>query len=315
MQKKRKRRTILILEDAGSESQWVCDFVSRLVEEETQFHPGLMIILLRQTKFNQLIDEVSLDSLSYRVAKHIVVTPFTLVETRKFIRWRIDAAESANMARIFDLQALTLIHELCEGMPDAVEHLCCESLELAENEDTAPVTTKLVMRAHKALPVQSATGRRQSKSPVIMPEIENIPILKPPEFPTIVLTYNGKKVCQVPVSKQRISIGRGTDNDLCIDSPFISRQHAAIVRNGAETAVVDLDSKNGTFVNSKQIRIQTVADQDEISIGYHIIRYLDPNAPRIRSMNSIRRGSPIPAGKVHSKAHASTAQNASRARR
>jgi pSer/pThr/pTyr-binding forkhead associated (FHA) protein/type II secretory pathway predicted ATPase ExeA len=297
-QSKKKCRTIIVLRDSGEDSPWVHHYITQLLETEAQATVGLMIILMRQTRSAGLADELPLQSLTYRSAKHIALTPFTQAESRKFIRWRIDATDSANIGDVFEFQAITLIHELCDGVPNVIEHLCCASLELADAEDVAPVTTDIVMRASKDLPAPPLTQPRSPQKQITQPQNANIPTLSLPDGPSLVLDYRGKTVRQIPINQQRISIGRAPENDLCIDSPYISRSHATIFKNGAETAIVDLDSKNGTFVNATRIQVQAIADQDEISLGYHTIRFLDPNAPRIRSLNSISRSRPAAAGKM-----------------
>jgi pSer/pThr/pTyr-binding forkhead associated (FHA) protein len=259
------------------------------VELETKDQYGLMVILMRHSKFNELADKPSLDPVSYKAAKHISLTPFTQIESRAFVRWRINVEESADLGRILDFAAVTLIHELCDGMPDAIERLCCESLQMADDEDTAPVTTDIVMRASKALQLQPMSDQPTSSTRLAAAPDKSIPTLQLPKAPKIVVKHKGKTIRELPFTQQRISIGRSTENDVCIESPFVSRQHATIFRNGAETAVVDLDSKNGTFVNSKRVQVQTIADKDEINIGYHSIQFHDPNTPRIRSMNSLGR--------------------------
>lgn len=288
-QRKRKRRTIAVLEEPGKNGGWIRDYVGRLVELQMTNKSGLAVILMRQTSFNAVADEPSLDSVSYKAGKHISLTPFTKAETRKFIRWRIKAAATADMGRILDFEAITLIHELCDGMPDAIDRLCCTSLELADNEDTAPVTTDVVMRASQTLQLQPAARQPSVESRFVAAPPDGIPTLEVPKSPRIVLLHNGETIRELPIGQQRISIGRSNENDLCIESPFISRHHAAIFRNGAETAVVDLESKNGTFVNSQRIQVQTISDQDVIKIGHHYLRYYDPDAPRIKSLNRIAR--------------------------
>lgn len=288
-QSKRKRRTIIVLTDSDAEICWVRDYVTLLLEMDANVKDGLMVILSRQVKSAQLTGELPLDSLSYRTGKHIAVSPFTQAETRKFVRWRLDAREGIDIGCILEFHAITLIHELCEGVPDAIDHLICASLLLADSEDVAPVTTDIVMRASNEntaspLPRKPSAGSQLTAQPA-----PGIPTLTLPDGPTIVLDYRGKTIRQIPLSQQRISIGRAVENDLCIGSPFISRQHATIFRNGTETAVVDLDSKNGTFVNARRVQAQTIADQDEITIGRHTIRFCDPNTPRIRALNSIGR--------------------------
>ena len=50
-----------------------------------------------------------------------------------------------------------------------------------------------------------------------------------------------------------IYIGRSPDNDLQIKDRFVSRKHLRIFRKGSKYFIKDLKSKNGTFINGKQI--------------------------------------------------------------
>ncbi|MGI9205422.1 MAG: FHA domain-containing protein [Woeseiaceae bacterium] len=289
-QEKRHRRTVVILEETKDNREWMRERARHLIDLESREHFGMLVILARRSRFNELPDFPLLDNLSVDVGEFISLTPFTSGDTRKFIRWRIDADDSADISRIFDFQAITLIHELAEGMPDAIDALCCASLELADNEDTAPVTTSIVMRVSEDLGIQQS-GVRTHVAPA--EPLAAIPTLKVHDVPRIVIRYQGRKVRELKVEKPRISIGRGVDNDVCINSPFVSRQHAAIIRDGQETAIVDLDSQNGTFVNSERIRAKTMSDQDEIKIGHHRIKFTDPQATPKVSLNGVVRNRPI----------------------
>jgi len=50
-----------------------------------------------------------------------------------------------------------------------------------------------------------------------------------------------------------IYIGRSPDNDIQIKDRFVSRKHLRIFRKGSKYFITDLKSKNGTFINGKQI--------------------------------------------------------------
>jgi ABC-type multidrug transport system ATPase subunit/pSer/pThr/pTyr-binding forkhead associated (FHA) protein len=50
-----------------------------------------------------------------------------------------------------------------------------------------------------------------------------------------------------------LNIGRGSENDLRLDYPTISRRHARISRTGERYVIEDLRSSNGTFVNGELI--------------------------------------------------------------
>jgi type II secretory pathway predicted ATPase ExeA len=314
-QKTNDRRTIVILEDSDITHGWVHKYADRLLAQQVQENSELTVIIVRQGKAGQIPDARPPVSSACRTAKNISLTPFASAETARFIRWRMDVPESADISRILDIQAITLMHELCDGMPDAIEQLCCASLALADGEDTAPVTTAVVMRATKKL--QARATRRQSdviESPTMLQK-DGIPTLKLPDCPRIVLSYNGTTLRQLPVNQQRISIGRDSDNDLCIDSPFVSRQHATIYRNGADTAIVDLESKNGTFVNSQPVQVQSISDQDIIFIGYHQIRFLDPDRASSQPLNGLDQDSSALANGAKHIANVTIAANTGAARK
>ena len=71
------------------------------------------------------------------------------------------------------------------------------------------------------------------------------------------------------IDQDRIVIGRGTDCDITIPKRQVSRHHAQIERDDKGYLLRDLNSKNGTFVNSKQVldKPQRLQDEDEIQIA------------------------------------------------
>ena len=74
--------------------------------------------------------------------------------------------------------------------------------------------------------------------------------------------------------KGRCAVGRQSDNDLFIDDRAFSRQHALITRGPGGFSLVDLRSKNGTYVNRELVeRPVLLKDGDEIQIGDVSLRY------------------------------------------
>jgi len=71
-------------------------------------------------------------------------------------------------------------------------------------------------------------------------------------------------------------IGRTPDNDLQIDSKFISRHHCQLV-TGSDgiTVIEDLNSTNGILVQGKRVRRHSLRDGDLVTIGQHEILYID----------------------------------------
>jgi adenylate cyclase len=71
-----------------------------------------------------------------------------------------------------------------------------------------------------------------------------------------------------------VTIGRSTSNNLFIDDPDVSRQHAEIRRHGNNYILIDLGSVNGTWLNSRRITVpRDLEDGDQIRIGNGAIRF------------------------------------------
>jgi hypothetical protein len=64
-----------------------------------------------------------------------------------------------------------------------------------------------------------------------------------------------------------IILGRGTDCDLRLVDPGVSRHHAEIRVEGDEIVLVDLGSTNGTFVNGQPVRRVTLTDGTRVTLG------------------------------------------------
>src|SRR6266849_10356694 len=68
--------------------------------------------------------------------------------------------------------------------------------------------------------------------------------------------------------KPEITIGSDDINDIVIRSPTVSRRHAKLVRRQGHYELTDLDSTNGTLINSRRISAPTVVEPgDEVRFG------------------------------------------------
>lgn len=82
--------------------------------------------------------------------------------------------------------------------------------------------------------------------------------------------YEGNgQVRDIPVTSRRLSIGRGTDNDLPIDDQGLSRRHLLLDIFDDAVQLTDCGSQNGTMVNRQPLVGSTMLkDGDSILIGY-----------------------------------------------
>ena len=88
-------------------------------------------------------------------------------------------------------------------------------------------------------------------------------------------TYFGKIV---PL-RGRLVIGRGSDCDLVLDEPEMSRRHAVIENSGDGVFLRDLGSSNGTFVNGVQVRNAVLHPDDQIAFDQNRFLLEAPGLP------------------------------------
>jgi pSer/pThr/pTyr-binding forkhead associated (FHA) protein len=80
-------------------------------------------------------------------------------------------------------------------------------------------------------------------------------------------THEGKSI---PIKDEKFFIGRGDSCQLRPKSESISRKHCAIVQKDGRVLLVDLKSRNGTFVNEKQLspeKAKILKSGDKIRCG------------------------------------------------
>ena len=81
---------------------------------------------------------------------------------------------------------------------------------------------------------------------------------------TLVLMAQGREIDRVV--KERFLIGRGKHCDLIINSGKVSREHAAITREGGDYFIEDLGSSNGTWHEKRRITRRQIQEGDEYLI-------------------------------------------------
>jgi len=85
---------------------------------------------------------------------------------------------------------------------------------------------------------------------------------------------------ELPLTGDRLVLGRLKSCDICLDDRNASRQHAAIEREGAGWLLVDLESTNGTLLNGEPADRVRLRDGDVITIGVSEIVFHEAGASR-----------------------------------
>ena len=89
----------------------------------------------------------------------------------------------------------------------------------------------------------------------------------------LILSLEGSVIREIPLDKERITIGRRPQNDIQIENLAVNGEHACIVTILNDSFLEDLGSTNGTLVNGhpttkhilQNIRVLTIPEQVSVS--------------------------------------------------
>ncbi len=74
------------------------------------------------------------------------------------------------------------------------------------------------------------------------------------------------------LNKPVVTIGREAGNDIVLEDPQVSRQHARLTLQGASYVIEDLGSTNGSFVNGRRVMAPTPLNPgDKLGLGDTVV--------------------------------------------
>jgi pSer/pThr/pTyr-binding forkhead associated (FHA) protein len=93
-------------------------------------------------------------------------------------------------------------------------------------------------------------------------------------MPILTLKFKNSAIGYYQLQKGlSLTIGRRKNNDVVIENLAVSGHHAKIDSVGDGFVLIDLQSKNGSFVNEKMINTHWLKDGDVINIGKHSLAF------------------------------------------
>jgi pSer/pThr/pTyr-binding forkhead associated (FHA) protein len=95
----------------------------------------------------------------------------------------------------------------------------------------------------------------------------------------LILSMDGLVLKEIPLTKERTTIGRKPHNDIQIDNLAVSGEHAVIVTILNDSFLEDLGSTNGTVVNGNPIKKHFLQNNDVIELGKYKLKFIGDAAP------------------------------------
>jgi predicted nucleic acid-binding Zn-ribbon protein len=228
-----------------------------------------------------------LESKDARHQEEIRILRFELGEAQETVATSEELSEQLTSdlseARSFKDQLERLLNDNAENSDARIRELEQEVqyLQKETKENEAKLATK--SEAIQALMEEIARKSQQLESIVDIEEViqdiddrmsERIELRAPRDRVTRLLV--GKvddQLLRFPLFKDRLTIGRTSENDIQLKAQYISRRHAVILTEGDMARVIDWGSKNGVFVNRKRVTEHFLSNGDIVTIGTADFRY------------------------------------------
>ena len=83
----------------------------------------------------------------------------------------------------------------------------------------------------------------------------------------LILNYEGVGLVMRELARDIVMIGRAPSNQIVIDHPMVSDRHAVLLRTGDSYSLKDLNSTNGTQINSDFVTEAELKEGDTIRFG------------------------------------------------
>jgi type II secretory pathway predicted ATPase ExeA len=275
------RKVLLIVDEAQNLSLRVLEEIRMLSGVETTKEKVLRIILAGQPELNAKLDAPELVQLAQRIRLRTHLGTLTAVETREYIEYRLAVAGAEQ--QVFEDNVFDVVFRYTGGVPRLVNLLCDTSLMAAYAASHNTVQAADVQAAVDELQWVDYAGRNGPATPASA-LTHQPPVAADPDAPqvgNVVVAHEGRIVREVPIRVGRLIIGRTPDNDLQIDSRFISRHHCQIIATEDGCVIEDLNSTNGIFVDDRRVRHHRLADGDTVNVGKHELTYRDINGPDV----------------------------------
>jgi putative secretion ATPase (PEP-CTERM system associated) len=265
------KKVVLIVDEAQNLSRKVLEEVRLLSGIETHKEKVLRIILAGQPELKETLNSPRLKQLVQRIRLRFHIGPLNREEMEEYIQHRLHVA-GRDSDDLFEEETFDVIHRYSGGVPRLINTLCDTALLCAYADEKEAVGTDDIMNAVEELnwtEHESDTGIHDKLSRIEMPSGSASHVTQ------IEVRSDGESISVQTFPPGRIIVGRSPDNEIYIQSKFVSRHHAQLVSDEGGCVIEDLNSTNGVFLGDKQIKKYRLRDGDVVSLGVHELVYTD----------------------------------------
>jgi len=269
------RICVLLVENAQSMHPSVLEELRHLAGVEVDGARVLKLLLLGQPALNHVLESPRMADLLSANVTRFTLPPLSEDQTAAYVAHRLHVAGAADADALMSYTLMPRIYAHTLGVPLQINRLCERALTCAAEAGSTGVTDTDLERAitelrmARLIPTRSAPAAHRNAASDEGAAGDEA---------KLVVAMQGQAEHDVALRSQRMLIGRGDEADVRIDSVFVSRFHALIVRHDGHDLLLDLGSTNGLLVNSQRVARRTLKHRDLIQIGPVRVTYHNPLA-------------------------------------
>ena len=268
------RKVLLIVDEAQNLSNKVLEEVRLLSGVETTKEKVLRIILAGQPELSSKLDSPELAQLKQRVRLRFHLTPLSEEDQANYVLHRLEVA-GAGGRQIFEPATFPVIFRYTGGIPRLTNTLCDTALLAAFAQDRTQVSLDDLRSAIEELQWVEYAARTHTH---IQRVLDDTAPQSQPAVGRLVLSLKGVKLAEAMLVPGRLFVGRTPDNELQVDSKFVSRHHAQVVTTPDGSVIEDLNSTNGMYLHGKRVRRHKLIEGDVINLGMHDLAFFRVDA-------------------------------------
>ncbi|MGB5622828.1 MAG: AAA family ATPase [Gammaproteobacteria bacterium] len=267
----KNHKVLIVIDEAQNLDRSVLEEIRLLSGVGGGREKVLSIILAGQPELNDTLDAPDFEQLAQRTRLRYHLRPLSDEETSEYIRHRL-AVAGAGDREIFEPATFDLVYKYSGGVPRLINTLCDTAMLSAFAENQDHIAEDQILAAVDELQWSDYKSRTNRLS-VLRPRkktsfTEGAPIAK------LMVAHPNEESVEFPIIQGRLILGRTEDNDLQIDSKFVSRHHAQILTYNKDSILQDLNSTNGIYMMGKRVKKRRLRDGDLFIIGEHELLYV-----------------------------------------
>lgn len=210
---------------------------------------ALRIVLISDTGYEPIINAPGMSSIANRLFGAFQLQPLTSRESLVYLYARLESLGIANPDAVFSADIRSALHDATEGWPGKLDAV---AEAVVARADQFPIDLDVVLADR------------------------HIGDYSDDAVPELIVSYSGVVTARIRLVRDRYILGRSELSDIVVDNRFISKHHALLVKSNSGLLLVDMKSRNGTFVNSKRIESRALRNNDVIALGDYRIKVICP---------------------------------------